>query len=41
MVPLTTLWFPILLSVVIVFVASSVMHMVLLYHKSDYRPDAR
>jgi hypothetical protein len=36
MVPLTALWMPILLSAVIVFIASSVMHMVLPYHKSDY-----
>jgi len=36
MVPLTALWLPILLSAVIVFVASSIMHMVLPYHKSDY-----
>src|SRR5258708_35628203 len=31
------LWIPILLSAVIVFVASSILHMVLPYHKSDYR----
>ena len=37
MIPLTTLWLPILLSAVIVFFASSIMHMVLSYHKSDYR----
>ncbi len=37
MVPITALWFPILLSAVIVFVASSILHMVLPYHKSDYR----
>src|SRR2546425_7229139 len=37
MVPLTDLWLPILLSAVIVFVASSVMHMLLTYHRSDYR----
>ena len=37
MIALSTLWFPILLSTVIVFVASSIMHMVLPYHKSDYR----
>jgi hypothetical protein len=36
MVPLTSLWFPILLSAVIVFIASSIMHMVLPYHRSDY-----
>ncbi len=35
---LTALWLPIVLSAVIVFVASSIMHMVLPYHKGDYRP---
>jgi hypothetical protein len=34
---LAALWLPILLSAVIVFVASSILHMVLPYHKSDYR----
>lgn len=37
MVPLTDLWAPILLSAVIVFVASSILHMVLPYHRSDYQ----
>ena len=37
MVSLTTLWLPILLSAVIVFVASSVMHMLLPYHRNDYQ----
>jgi len=37
MVPLTELWAPILLSAVIVFVASSILHMVLPYHRSDYQ----
>jgi len=37
MVPLSALWLPIVLSAVIVFVASSVMHMLLKYHNSDYR----
>jgi hypothetical protein len=37
MVPLTALWVPILLSAVIVFVASSILHMVLPYHRSDYK----
>jgi hypothetical protein len=37
MVPITALWLPILLSAVIVFVASSILHMVLPFHKSDYR----
>jgi hypothetical protein len=37
MIPLSALWLPILLSAVIVFFASFIMHMVLSYHKSDYR----
>ena len=37
MVSLSALWLPILLSAVIVFIASSIMHMVLPYHRSDYR----
>ena len=37
MVHIHTLWLPILLSAVIVFVASSVIHMVIPFHKSDYR----
>ncbi len=37
MIPLTALWLPILLSAVIVFFASAIMHMALAYHKSDYR----
>ncbi len=37
MVPLTQLWLPIVLSAVIVFVASSLIHMVLKWHNSDYR----
>jgi len=37
MVPLGALWLPIVLSAVIVFVASSIMHTVLKYHQSDYQ----
>lgn len=37
MVALSALWLPIVLSAVIVFVASSIMHMVLPYHKGDYK----
>jgi hypothetical protein len=37
MVALSALWLPIVLSAVIVFVASSIMHMVLPYHRSDYK----
>ena len=37
MVPLSSLWVPILLSGVIVFVASSIFHMLLPFHRKDYR----
>lgn len=37
MVPLTSLVLPIVVSAVIVFMASSVMHMLLTYHRSDLR----
>lgn len=37
MTPLAALWLPIVLSPVIVFVASSIMHMLLPYHHGDYR----
>jgi hypothetical protein len=37
MVSLAALWLPILLAAVIVFIASSIIHMVLPYHKSSYR----
>src|SRR5271169_5326083 len=36
MVGLETLWLPILLSSVIVFIVSSIIHMVLPWHKGDY-----
>ena len=36
MVALSALWIPVLLSAVIVFLASSVMHMLLPYHRNDY-----
>src|ERR1700675_2476711 len=35
MVSLMSLWLPILLSAVIVFVASSIMHILFSYHKND------
>ncbi len=35
MVPVTSLWLPILLAAVLVFVASSLIHMVLGFHKHD------
>ena len=37
MVPLVSLWLPIVLGAVIVFIASSIIHMVLPYHRSNYR----
>jgi hypothetical protein len=37
MVPVTSLWLPILLSAVTVFFASFIIHMVLRYHRSDFR----
>ena len=37
MVPIHALWLPIVLSAVIVFIASCVLHMVLPIHKGDYR----
>ena len=36
MVPIVTLWLPVLASAVLVFVASSVIHMALPWHKKDY-----
>jgi hypothetical protein len=41
MVSLTSLWLPILLSAVLVFITSSVIHMVLKYHKNDYDKTAQ
>lgn len=37
MVPLTALWLPIVLSAVVVFIASSIVHMVLPFHRNDMR----
>lgn len=37
MLSLTALWLPILLSAVVVFVASSILHMALKYHNREYR----
>lgn len=37
MVPLSTLLLPIVLSAVFVFIVSSIIHMILPYHKNDYR----
>ena len=37
MVSLTSLWLPILLSAVVVFVASAVINMALTYHRTDFK----
>ncbi len=37
MVPIPELWLPILLSAVAVFILSSIIHMVLKYHNSDFK----
>jgi hypothetical protein len=37
MVSLAALWLPMLISAIIVFIASSIMHTVLPYHRGDYR----
>jgi hypothetical protein len=38
MVPIPSLWLPILLSAVVVFIASTIMHMLLPYHRKDHGP---
>ena len=38
MVPVLSLWLPILVSAAVVFVVSSLVHMVLRYHSTDYQP---
>ena len=37
MIPIPSLWLPIVLAAVLVFVASSVIHMFFTYHKNDFR----
>ena len=36
--PFGSLWVPVIVSAIVVFVASSILHMALKYHKSDYKP---
>jgi len=36
MVPVLSLWLPIILSAVFVFIVSSILHMALTYHKNDF-----
>lgn len=38
MVPLASLWVPIVASAALVFLASALLHMVLTYHRSDFGP---
>ena len=37
MIPILSLWMPVLLAAVLVFVGSSVIHMFLTYHRNDYQ----
>jgi len=37
-VPFGSLWIPVIVSAVVVFLGSSVIHMALKYHHADYRP---
>ena len=41
MIPIPSLWMPILVAAVLVFLVSSVLHMMLKYHHSDYRQLAK
>lgn len=36
--PFGSLWVPVIVSAIVVFVASSILHMALKYHKFDYKP---
>ncbi len=36
--PFGSLWLPVIVSAIVVFVASSILHMVLKYHKADFKP---
>lgn len=36
MIPLASLWLPIIVAAVLVFVASSLVHMVFKWHNADY-----
>ena len=38
MIPILSLWLPILLAAVAVFVVSSIVHMVFTYHRKDFAP---
>ena len=36
--PFGSLWVPVIVSAVVVFVASSILHMAIKYHQADYKP---
>jgi len=36
--PFGSLWVPVIVSAIVVFVASSILHMALKYHKADHKP---
>ena len=36
--PIGSLWLPVIVSAVVIFVASSIIHMALKYHKADHKP---
>ncbi|PYS94453.1 MAG: hypothetical protein DMF50_12455 [Acidobacteria bacterium] len=36
--PFGSLWIPVIVSAVVVFVASSILHMAIQYHKADHKP---
>ena len=38
MVTIVSLWLPILISAVLIFVVSSIIHMAVKYHNSDFKP---
>ncbi|MEQ1856641.1 MAG: hypothetical protein ABL963_09225 [Longimicrobiales bacterium] len=39
-IPITSLWLPILIASVLVFIMSSIIHMFFTYHRNDYSPIA-
>jgi hypothetical protein len=41
MVPIPSLWLPIILSAVVVFIVSAIIHMVLPYHRNDFKKVAQ
>ena len=41
MVPIPSLWLPIILSAVVVFIVSAIIHMLLPYHRNDFKKIAQ